>query len=175
MVAAALAVSSGVSAEGIYHPVAKVPRVSPYGDLSMMKHEGGALAAEMAAHCANVLGPLVVEGEDFRAAFLARRMLGLALLLDPGCVGAKATDAALAGGLRPPRLEGSYSGSLLAQILLTRGELLLEAGGESNREVAGYFLAVGAELDPRNEDAVYAWELYQLDAPPVDWTKLTGR
>ncbi len=163
------------AAEGIYRPVADVPRASPYHELAMIKHEGEEIAVELSAYCANVLAPRVTGDEDAGSAYLARRMLGVALLLAPRCRAALATDAALAKGARPRAVATSYPPDVLAQILRTRGELLQESAGATNVAMAGYFLAFAAEMNPHDEDAVYAWELHQLDAPPVDWAVVVGR
>jgi hypothetical protein len=50
--------------------------------------------------------------------------------------------------------------------------LLQQQEGE-NRNLARYLIQLAAEIDPRNEDAVYASELIRLDTGMVDWTPLT--
>jgi hypothetical protein len=45
--------------------------------------------------------------------------------------------------------------------------------GAENQKLARYFIQLASDLDPKNEDAVYASELQRLDKGPVDWNAIT--
>jgi hypothetical protein len=61
----------------------------------------------------------------------------------------------------------------LARLLLTRGQLLEKQAGEENKILARYFIQLAAEIDPKNEDAVYASEVQRLDHGALDWKLIT--
>ncbi|MEY3897325.1 MAG: hypothetical protein RLZZ214_2846, partial [Verrucomicrobiota bacterium] len=46
-------------------------------------------------------------------------------------------------------------------------------GGAENKRLARYFIQLAAEMDPKNEDAVYASEVQRLDHGALDWSPLT--
>jgi hypothetical protein len=50
---------------------------------------------------------------------------------------------------------------------------LEKQGGEENKRLARYFIQLAAEIDPTNEDAVYASEVQRLDHGALDWGLLT--
>jgi hypothetical protein len=58
-------------------------------------------------------------------------------------------------------------------LLLTRGQLLLKQANEQDQLLGRCFVEVAAEMDPRNEDAVYASELLRLDNKKISWQLLT--
>jgi hypothetical protein len=49
----------------------------------------------------------------------------------------------------------------------------VKQGGEENQRLARFFIQLAAELDPKNEDAVYASEVQRLDHGAVDWASIT--
>jgi hypothetical protein len=75
--------------------------------------------------------------------------------------------------LLPAKVESEYSSEVLARLLFTRAQVLRQQGGAENLLLARYFIQLAAELDPRNEDAVYACELQRLDRATPDWKALT--
>jgi hypothetical protein len=50
---------------------------------------------------------------------------------------------------------------------------LKQQGGVENGLLARVFTELAAEMDPKNDDAVYASELQRLDHGSVDWAALT--
>ena len=103
----------------------------------------------------------------------ARRMLALALHLSPRNKRAVVVNFQLSKGVLPEATESNYSPQVFARLMLTRGQLLEKQAGDENKRLARYFIQLAAELDPKNEDAVYASELLRLDHGAVDWSALT--
>lgn len=103
----------------------------------------------------------------------ARRMLGLALHLSPRNKRAVVVNFQLSKGVLPEIVEGNYSPTVFARLILTRGQLLAKQGGDDNHKLARYLIQLAAELDPKNEDAVYASEVQRLDHGAVDWSAIT--
>jgi len=103
----------------------------------------------------------------------ARRLLTLALNLSPRNKRAIIVNFQLGKGLLPEVTKGDYSPQVLARLLLTRGQLLTKQESPENLLLARMFFQLAAELDTKNEDAVYASEVDRLDHGNVDWTVLT--
>jgi len=103
----------------------------------------------------------------------ARRMIGLALQLSPRNKRAVVTNFQLKKGIVPERVDGNYTRQSFAKLALTRGQLLEKQAGAENQTLARYFTQLAAELDPTNEDAVYASEVQRLDQGPPDWAAIT--
>ena len=76
-------------------------------------------------------------------------------------------------GMVPAPVESDYSEEVLARLLFTRAQLLRKQGGQEDQLLARIFVELAAELDPRNEDAVYASELLRLDHGRIDWKLFT--
>ena len=62
---------------------------------------------------------------------------------------------------------------VLAGLLFARGQTLKQQGGAENGLLARIFTELAAEMDPKNDDAVYASELQRIDHGAVDWAALT--
>jgi hypothetical protein len=103
----------------------------------------------------------------------ARRLLGLAMQLSPRNKRALVVNYQLAKGIIPAVTEGNYSPQVFARLVLTRGQLLDKQGGDENKLLARYFIQLSAELDPKNEDAVYLSEVQRLDQRSPDWAEIT--
>lgn len=103
----------------------------------------------------------------------ARRMLALALQLSPRNKRALVVNFQLSKGVLPEKAESNYSAQVFARLILTRGQLLSKQGGAENLKLARYFTQLSAEMDPKNEDAVYASEVQRLDQGTLDWADLT--
>ncbi len=103
----------------------------------------------------------------------ARRLIGLALQLSPRNKRAVITNFQFGKGVLPEPAESNYSPQVFGRLLLTRGQLLAKQGGDQNIRLARYFIQLSAELDPKNEDAVYACEVQRLDHGELDWSLLT--
>jgi hypothetical protein len=103
----------------------------------------------------------------------ARRMIGLALQLSPRNRKAMVTNFQLEKGILPNLVETEYSAQGFARLILTRGQSLEKQGGEENQKLARYMIQIAADLDPKNEDAVYLSELQRLDHGTLDWNAIT--
>jgi len=139
-------------------------------DLVMLDSERDEYATNLAAYAANAIAK---EGASLASVKQARRILALSLHLSPRNKQAVVTQFQLSKGIVPEKTEGNYSPQVLARLLLTRGQLLLQQEEGENRTLARYLIQLAAEIDPRNEDAVYASEMIRLDGGPPDWTPLT--
>jgi hypothetical protein len=103
----------------------------------------------------------------------ARKFLSLALNLSPRNRRAIVVNYQLSKGLLPDAAKGDFSPPTLARLLLTRGQILAKSDSQENRMLARMFSHLAAELDPKNEDAIYASEVDRLDHGNLDWTFLT--
>lgn len=103
----------------------------------------------------------------------ARRMMELALHLSPRNRRAVVINFQLAKGILPPAAKDGFSPPSLARLLTTRAEILSNTEQAENKLLARMFRAVAAELDPKNEDAVYACQMDELDHGALDWGVLS--
>ena len=60
-------------------------------------------------------------------------------------------------------------------MLLARGQSLEKQTSADNQSLGRVFIELAAQIDPKNEDAVYASEVNRLDHGPVDWNAVTGK
>ncbi len=139
-------------------------------DLGMLDSERDEYATNLAVYASNLL--LAAKASD-NSLLMARRVLALALQLSARNKRAVVVNFQLSKGMLPELIESNYSPQVLARLLLTRGQLLEKQGGGENKRLARYFIQLAAELDPKNEDAVYASEVQRLDHGAVDWALLT--
>jgi hypothetical protein len=139
-------------------------------DLGMLDSEREEYATNLAKQASN---QVTVSQAAPGALADARRLLALALQLSPRNKRAVVINFQLSKGILPDAVDGDYSQPVLARLILTRGQLLLKQGGEENQRLARFFIQLAAELDPKNEDAVYASEVQRLDHGAVDWTAIT--
>ena len=139
-------------------------------DLGMLDSERDEYATNLATIAANEVAKAKASPASLAD---ARRMLALALQLSPRNKRAVVVNFQLTKGVLPEVTEGNYSPQVFARLILTRGQLLAKQGGEENQKLARYFIQLSAELDPKNEDAVYASEMERLDHGTPDWSKLT--
>lgn len=139
-------------------------------ELGMLDSEREEFATNLAIHASN----RVASGKaDATALAQARRMLALAQHLSPRNKRALVTSFQLSKGIIPETVPSNYSPQAFARLLLTRGQLLENQGGAENSRLARLFMDLAAEMDPTNEDAVYASELRRIDHGPVDWKSIT--
>jgi hypothetical protein len=103
----------------------------------------------------------------------ARKLIALALHLSPRNKRAVIVNFQLSQGALPEKVRLEVGPEALAKLIYTRAGLLSKLGGEENELAARIFTALAAQLDPRNEDAVYASEVQRLDHGELDWTILT--
>ncbi len=139
-------------------------------DLGMLDSERDEYATNLAVIASN--GVAVAKGSPASLTH-ARRMLALALQLSPRNKRAVVVNFQLGKGILPEITESTYSPQVFARLILTRGQLLAKQEGADNALLARYFIQLAAELDPKNEDAVYASEVLRLDHGALDWTLVT--
>lgn len=136
-------------------------------DLGMLDTE----REEYATNLANLAANAVAAAKASPASLAdARRMIALALQLSPRNKRAVVVNFQLGKGVLPEKTESEYSPQVFARLILTRGQLLEKQGGEDNVRLGRYFIQLAAELDPKNEDAVYASEVQRLDLGELDWS-----
>ncbi len=140
-------------------------------DLVMMGSERDEYASNLAAYAANRISE---SGASPDSLTQARRLLALAMQLSPRNKQAVVTQFQLAKGIVPEKTVADYSPKVLARLLLTRGQLLSQQAEGENTALAHYLIQLAAEIDPRNEDAVYASEILRIDKGAPDWSKLTS-
>lgn len=151
----------------------KAPIVGPgiFSDkLSMMDKEREEYAINIADYVGNQVADAQGSAESMAQ---ARRLLALSLHLSPRNRRAVVMNYQLEKGILPQKVEGDYSAEVLARLLLTRGQLLLKQTAQEDVLLGRCFVEVAAEMDPRNEDAVYASELLRLDNKKISWSLLT--
>ncbi len=139
-------------------------------DLGMLDSEREEYATNLSVLAVNQIAKAKASPQSLVE---ARRLLGLALHLSPRNKRALVTNYQLTKGLLPEVAEGNYSPQVFARLLLSRGQLLEKQGGDENKRLARYFVHLAANLDPKNEDAVYACEIQRLDRGEVDWSSVT--
>jgi hypothetical protein len=102
----------------------------------------------------------------------ARKLVSLALHLSPRNKRAVIVNFQLSQGILPETVPVDFSAEAMARLIFARASLLLKQEGEENRIVARMFTQLAAQLDPKNEEAVYASEVQRLDHGDVDWSVL---
>ncbi|MFM2171417.1 MAG: hypothetical protein RI957_1646 [Verrucomicrobiota bacterium] len=138
--------------------------------LGMMDKEREEYAVNLATYAGNQIAD--AQGSPASLA-QGRRLLALSLHLAPRNRKAVVMNYQLERGILPHKVEGDYSAQVLARLLFTRGQLLMKQSSEEDMLLGRCFIEVAAEMDARNEDAVYAAELLRLDQNKVTWEKLT--
>jgi hypothetical protein len=138
--------------------------------LGMLDREREEYADSLASYASNRVASAKASSAALKD---ARRLLALALHLSPRNRKSLVLSFQLSRGVLPEALPGDYRPEVLAGLLHTRGQLLKQQGGGQNLLLARIFTELAAEMDPKNDDAVYASELQRLDLGPVDWSQLT--
>lgn len=139
-------------------------------ELGMLDREREEYADSLAGYASN----RVAEAKASPASLAeARRLVALALHLAPRNRKALVLNFQLTRGVLPEPRPGDYKPDVLARLLYTRGDLLKKQGGAENALLSRIFTELAAEMDPKNDDAVYAAELQRLDKANVNWTALT--
>lgn len=136
----------------------------------MLEREREEYADSLAAYAS---GRVAAASASVASLAEARRLVALALHLSPRNRKALVLAFQLSRGVLPDPAPGDYRPEVLAGLLFARGEALRQQGGEENLLLARIFIELSAEMNPRNDDAVYASELQRLDHGPVDWSALT--
>jgi hypothetical protein len=138
--------------------------------LGMLEREREEYANSLAIYAANRVAEASASAASLDD---ARRYLALSMHLAPRNKRALVVNYQLSHGLLPAKVDSEYSSEVLARLLFTRAQVLKQQGGPENSLLARYFIQLAAELDPRNEDAVYACELQRLDHATPDWKAIT--
>lgn len=147
----------------------KITRSQFSPEMGMMNTE----REDYATNLAVLAGNRIAEAKASTASLhSARKMLAVALQLSPRNRRAVVLNFQLGRGLVPEVAEASYSPPVFARLVMTRGQLLTSQGGAENELLARCFTELAAELDPKNEEAVYASEIQRLDHGEVEWRKL---
>ena len=139
-------------------------------DLGMIDSERDDYATNLATAASNHIAAAKASPASLAE---GRKIIALALQLSPRNKRAVVVNFQLAKGILPEVVEGNYSPPVLARLILMRGQVLTQQGGAENLKLARYLTQLAAELDPKNEDAVYASEVERLDHGTVDWAALT--
>jgi hypothetical protein len=138
--------------------------------LGMLDREREEYADSLASYASN---RVAASSASVASLAEARRLVALALHLAPRNRKALVLGFQLSRGVLPDAVPGDYRPEVLAGLLFTRGQLLRQQGGDENLLLARIFTELAAEMNPKNDDAVYASELQRLDHGPVDWKILT--
>ena len=139
-------------------------------DLGMLDAERDEYATNMASYASNQVIAAKASPDSLKA---ARRLLGVALQISPRNKRAVVVCFQLAKGVMPESQPGEYGPQAFARLLLSRGQLLAKQGGDQNLRLARCFIQLAAEIDSKNEDAVYAAEIQRLDHGELDWSSVT--
>jgi hypothetical protein len=139
-------------------------------DLGMLDKE----REEYAQNLANYIGLHIKEQKASKESLeQARRFLALSLHLAPRNRKTIVMNFQLQRGILPATEESDYSPSVFAKLLLTRAQALEKSKNTEDLLLASCFAEIAAEMDPTNEDAVYASELLRIDKRQVKWSLLT--
>ena len=139
-------------------------------DLGMLDREREEYATNLAVHATNGVAKSKASAASLED---ARRLIALSLHLAPRNKRALVAKYRLERGVVPEIMQSEYSLEVLARLLFTRGQILRQQGGNENVLLSRVFTELAAEMDPKNEDAVYASELQRLDHGRVEWSELT--
>ena len=144
---------------------------SLFGDFSMLLQERDDYATTLTRFALESAHAAPNEEENMKG---VRRLISLALQLSPRNRTAVVANSQLGKGLLPEKKAGDYSRAVFARLLLTRGRLLKKQPGDNDQFVGRCFVELAAELDPRNEEAIYDSEIQKLDGEEVDWSVFTA-
>lgn len=156
--------------EGIRYESLAIKK-SVFGEFSMLAQERDDYATTLTRLA---LDKAREDPSDEVAMKDVKRLLALALHLSPRNRAAVVANHQMGRGVMPAQQKADYSSTVFARLLLTRGKLLKKQKAESDNMVGLCFIALAAELDPRNEEAVYASEIQKIDGEEAQWSLLLG-
>ncbi len=139
-------------------------------DFGMGVKERNELSGELAAFAANYL---IKKKGDKDSIDFTTKALGLAFQLNPRNRKLLVVNGQLKKGILPNRAETTYTKEAFAVLLVRRAEILLSQKGKKNFDVARAMVALAASIDPRNEDAVFAFEIQKIDYGKLSWGQFT--
>lgn len=174
-----LLASLGVAGLGLAEPAEKEINFSPpitkkavFGtSLSMLDQERADYAKNLAHYSINMV--IEKKGSD-ESLVMARRLLAVALHLSPRNRDALVVTFQLQKGVLPKKTKKmDYSPEVFSRLLLSRAELLGKQKKEQEKLLARCFIELSALIDPHNEDAVYAFQIQNIDHGELNWTQVT--
>ena len=164
-------------AKGADEAAGKFPWVPPKvgagiftADLGMLDREREEYANSLAGYASNRVAAAKASAASLGE---ARRLVALALHLSSRNKKTLVLSFQLSRGVLPESVPGDYQPDVLARLLFERGMELKKQGGAENTLLARIFTELSAEMDPKNDDAVYASEIQRLDHGNVNWSTLT--
>ncbi|NNC90675.1 MAG: hypothetical protein HKN82_19635 [Akkermansiaceae bacterium] len=149
-------------------PVVEAPLFGKNTD--MLEQERDQYATNLSGYAA---GQVVAKKASPESLEMARRIVALAMHLSPRNRQTLVINFQLKNGVLPEEKKGDYSPAVLSRLLLTRGRLLQQKEVAESKLLARCFIELAAVIDPRNEDAVFAYELQRLDDGDLDWAVVT--
>ena len=168
------------SAVGRYREPVLAPRGFNFEDLGMIEAERREYAQRFAEFALAEAGKNAdaegrLQGVPQARYDLARKLVGLALHLDPRSRPAVVANGRLKAGVIPKKSSPpAVAAGTLASLLVGRAAELRKAGGAGNLKLAGCFLDLATGLDPSNDDAIYAFETFKMDGRQIDWKGILG-
>lgn len=149
----------------------EAPKIAPglLKDIDMLETEREEYATNLATCASNRVAAAKASAPSLQE---AKRLLAVSLHLSPRNRKALVTIFQLGKGLLPEATEGDYSPQVFARLLLARGQSLEKQTSAENQSLGRVFIELAAQIDPKNEDAVYASEVNRLDHGAVDWDAL---
>ena len=157
------------------------PVVFKFDDLGMAEIERRQYAENLAAFALLAVAEKHADEEGKLSGVpqekydMARKLVGLALHLDPRSRSGVIANGRLKAGVVPKKsAEASMTAGSFASLLVGRASELRKAGGEDNLRLAGCFLDVAVALDPANDDVIYAFETFKLDGHRPNWKGILG-
>ena len=149
----------------------EAPKIAPglFKDIDMLETEREEYATNLATCASNRVASAKASAPSLLE---AKHMLAVSLHLSPRNRKALVTIFQLGKGLLPEPTEGDYSPQVFARLLLARGQSLEKQTSPENQSLGRVFIELAAQIDPKNEDAVYASEVNRLDHGAVDWDAL---
>lgn len=140
-----------------------------FGEVAMLPQEREEYATTLTRIA---LGQLEVGKFDAQSLRQARRLVGLALHLAPRNREALVANHQMARGVMPQVKAPDYKAAVFTKLLFSRGRLLKESERASDIALGRCFIELAAEMDVRNEDVVYEYELQKMDGGPFEWDDL---
>lgn len=137
-------------------------------ELGMLDAERDEYASHLAAQAANQLAGKGGEEPQVKAS----RLLALAKALSPRNKRTLAVEAQVRQDGKPKPIDHVFTPPALAQLLMTRGKLLVDEKGAENHWLGRVFVELAAGLDPKNKQAVKEKENMEFDFGVLDWSAL---
>ena len=151
------------SAEAIYNPPDLTKPVFDIDKIGLTEAEQKAIATVLTEFVRNG-NTMAHDHLDF-----CSRALAIALRLDPTNKSAVVADAQLREGQQPKFKNVSVTNADFAAQLFNHARKINKARGDDNLLLAGYLLSLASEIDPANEDTVFALAIRRKKGRKHDW------